>query len=75
MVLCCTTSQTFIHKPQDVSNLPIGSFIMSNFLGKSGARYVALNAIQSLLLHIGIETARGIVWNITRRTDMALFEV
>lgn len=48
---------------------------MSNFSGKSKARYVALNAIQSLLLDIGIERARGIVWNINRRTDLALFEV
>ncbi|KAK9185650.1 hypothetical protein WN943_026008 [Citrus x changshan-huyou] len=43
--------------------------------GKSRARDAALNAIQSPLLDIGIETATGIVWNITGGTDLTLFEV
>ncbi|KAL5124208.1 Cell division protein FtsZ 2-1, chloroplastic [Glycine soja] len=49
--------------------------IQTKNLGKSRARDVALNAIQSPLLDIGIERATGIVWDITGGTDLTLFEV
>ncbi|CAL5423947.1 unnamed protein product [Camellia sinensis] len=42
--------------------------------GKSRARDVALNAVQSPLLDIGIEKATRIVWNITAGSDLTLFE-
>ena len=43
--------------------------------GKTRARDAALAATSSPLLDVGIERARGIVWNVTGPPDMSLAEV
>lgn len=43
--------------------------------GKGRARDAAMNAISSPLLDVGIERAKGIVWNITGPPNLTLFEV
>ncbi|GKA75779.1 ATP-dependent helicase BRM-like protein [Tanacetum coccineum] len=51
---------------------PVGLYF---FAGKMRARDVALDAVQSPLLDIGIKRATGIVWNITGGTNLTLLEV